>query len=91
MAEVRISDVIVPEIFTPYMQRLTEEKSRLIRQHKPPKKHEGGNVIEYEILRLHDVIQTRDIGSAEELDDALAELRQAVENALDAGKRVVLG
>lgn len=30
MAEVRISDVIVPEIFTPYMQRLTEEKSRII-------------------------------------------------------------
>lgn len=27
----RISDVIVPEIFTPYMQQLTEEKSRLIR------------------------------------------------------------
>ncbi len=30
MAEVRISDVVVPEIFTPYMQRLTEEKSRII-------------------------------------------------------------
>jgi hypothetical protein len=28
---VRISDVIVPSIFTPYVQRLTEEKSRLIR------------------------------------------------------------
>lgn len=27
----RISDVIVPEIFTPYMQLLTEQKSRLIR------------------------------------------------------------
>jgi len=26
----RISDVIVPEIFTPYMQTLTEEKSRLV-------------------------------------------------------------
>lgn len=27
----RISDVIVPEVFTPYMQLLTEQKSRLIR------------------------------------------------------------
>lgn len=26
----RVSDVIVPEVFTPYMQNLTEEKSRLI-------------------------------------------------------------
>jgi hypothetical protein len=28
---VRIADVVVPEIFTPYTQQLTEEKSRLIR------------------------------------------------------------
>lgn len=27
----RISDIIVPEIFTPYVQQMTEEKSRLIR------------------------------------------------------------
>lgn len=27
----RISDIVVPEIFTPYVQQLTEEKSRLIR------------------------------------------------------------
>jgi hypothetical protein len=27
---VRISDVIVPQIFSPYTQQLTEEKSRLI-------------------------------------------------------------
>lgn len=26
----RVSDVIVPEVFTPYMQQLTEEKSRLV-------------------------------------------------------------
>lgn len=26
----RVSDVIVPEVFTPYMQNLTEEKSRLV-------------------------------------------------------------
>lgn len=30
MAEVRISDVVVPQIFAPYMQVLTEQKSRLI-------------------------------------------------------------
>ena len=27
----RISDVVVPEIFSPYVQQVTEEKSRLIR------------------------------------------------------------
>ncbi len=73
------------------IQSAPEEKSRLIRQHEPPKKNDGGGVVEYEIVRLYDVIQTRDIGSAEELDEAVAELRQAVEKALEAGKRVMLG
>lgn len=31
MAVTRISDVVVPEIFTPYVQQMTEQKSRLIR------------------------------------------------------------
>ncbi len=26
----RVADVVVPEIFTPYTQQLTEEKSRII-------------------------------------------------------------
>jgi hypothetical protein len=73
------------------IQSAPEEKSRLIRQHEPPKKDDGEDVVEYEILRLYDVIQTRDIATAEELDEAVAELRQAVEKALGAGKRVVLG
>ena len=30
MAAVQVSDVIVPEVFTPYSQQLTEEKARLI-------------------------------------------------------------
>ena len=30
MAVTKISDVIVPEVFTPYVQQITEEKSRLI-------------------------------------------------------------
>lgn len=30
MAAVQVSDVIVPEVFTPYAQQLTEEKARLI-------------------------------------------------------------
>lgn len=30
MAVTRITDVVVPEIFTPYVQQLTEEKSRII-------------------------------------------------------------
>lgn len=30
MAQVQISDVVVPEIFGPYVQQLTEEKSRII-------------------------------------------------------------
>lgn len=31
MAVTRIADVVVPEIFTPYVQQMTEQKSRLIR------------------------------------------------------------
>ena len=30
MALVQITDVVVPEVFTPYIQQLTEEKTRLI-------------------------------------------------------------
>lgn len=30
MAAVQVSDVVVPEVFTPYIQQLTEEKSRLV-------------------------------------------------------------
>lgn len=31
MSETRVADIIVPELFTPYMVKLTEQKSRLIR------------------------------------------------------------
>jgi len=72
------------------VQSAPEEKSRLVRQHTPPQDG-GGDVIEFEILRLYDVIQTRDISTVEELEAALSELRQAVQAALEAGKRVVLG
>ena len=72
------------------IQSAAEEKSRLIEEHEPPAE-EDGDVVEYEFLRLYDVIRTRDIGSVEDLDYAVGELRQAVEKALDAGRRVVLG
>jgi hypothetical protein len=71
-------------------QSASEEKARLIRQHTPPPDDEGEE-FEFEILRLYDVIQTRDISSIEELDAAIDELRQAVQEALEAGKHVVLG
>jgi len=72
------------------IQSAPEEKSRLVRQHTPPPDDEGDE-LEFAILRLYDVIQTRDISSVEELDAAIDELRQAVQEALEAGKRVVLG
>ncbi len=73
------------------IQSAPEEKSRLITQHTPPPDDGGVGEPEFEILRLYDVIQTRDISSVEELDAAIDELRQAVREALEAGKRVVLG
>ena len=72
------------------IQSAPEEKARLIAQHAPPDE-EGSGAPEFELLRLHDVIKTRDISTAEELEAALSELRQAVEAAIEAGKRVILG
>jgi hypothetical protein len=73
------------------IQSAPEEKSRLVRQHTPPPDDAGEGEPAFEILRLYDVIHTRDISSVEELDAAIDELRQAVQEALEAGKRVVLG
>jgi hypothetical protein len=72
------------------IQSAPQEKSRLVTQYTPPPDR-GADQPEFEILRLYDVIQTRDISSVEELDAAIDELRQAVQKALEAGKRVVLG
>ena len=44
-----------------------------------------------ELIRLHQAIKTRNITTVEELEAALNELRQAVQAALEAGKRVILG
>jgi hypothetical protein len=44
----------------------------------------------FAVVRLYDAVQTRDITTAEDLDAAVAEFRAAVQEALDAGKRVVL-
>jgi hypothetical protein len=72
------------------IQSAPEEKSRLIRQHTPPPEN-GDDETEFEILPLYDVIQTRDIKNAQDLDAVINELRQAVQKALKAGKRVLLG
>jgi hypothetical protein len=72
------------------IQSASEEKSRLIRQHQPPK-DDGEDGPEFEILRLYDVVETRDINNIEDLEAAINELREAVKKALEAGKRVVLG
>ena len=79
-----------PETLYYQIQSASEEKARLIAQHIPPDE-EGGNEPEFELLRLYDVIKTRDISTVEELEAALSELRQAVQAGLEAGKRVILG
>ena len=43
------------------------------------------------MLRLRDVVKTLHISNPEELEAALAELREAVQTALDSGKQVILG
>jgi hypothetical protein len=72
------------------IQSAPEEKARLIARHTPPDE-EGDGEPEFELLRLYDVIKTRDISTVEELEAALSELRQAVQAAIEAGKRVILG
>jgi hypothetical protein len=46
---------------------------------------------EFELLRLYDVVKTREVTTLEDLEAALAELRRAVQAALETGKRVILG
>ncbi|GAB4537187.1 MAG: hypothetical protein Kow0063_23600 [Anaerolineae bacterium] len=72
------------------IQSTPEEKARLVAAHTPVA-GEGEAGPEFELLRLHEVIKTRDISTVEDLEAALSELRQAVHSALEAGKRVILG
>ena len=72
------------------IQSAPEEKARLIARHTPSRE-EGDGEPEFELLRLYDVVKTRDISTVEDLDAALSELRGAVQAALEAGKRVILG
>jgi len=72
------------------IQSAPQERSRLAAQHAPPP-GESADAPKFEILRLYDVIKTRDISTAEDLEAAVSELRKAVRAALEAGKRVVLG
>ena len=69
------------------IQSAPEEKAQFIARHAPT---EGGKP-EFEFVRLHEVIKTRDITTVEDLEVVLTELRQAVQAALKAGKRVILG
>jgi len=74
------------------IQSAPEEKARLIRQEARRKKQEPEEpTFQFEIMRLYDVIQTRDLSTTEDLDAAVGELREAVEPALEAGKHVILG
>jgi hypothetical protein len=72
------------------IQSAPEEKAQLIQRYTPPPDAQGVDEPEYALLRLYDVLQTRDISTPEELDQALSELREAVQQALDAGKHVIL-
>ena len=72
------------------IQSAPEEKARLIARHTPPRE-EGDGEPEFELLRLYDVIKTRDIKDETDLDAAVNELHEAVAPALKAGKRVILG
>jgi hypothetical protein len=72
------------------IQSAPEEKARLIAEHTPPDEGVAGK-LEFELLRLYDVIKTRDISTVDELEAAVSELRRAVQAALEAGKRVILG
>ena len=72
------------------IQSAPEEKARLIARHTPPRE-EGDSEPEFELLRLYDVIKTRDIKDEADLDAAVNELHEAVAPALKAGKRVILG
>jgi len=81
------------------IQSATEEKARLITQEARRKKQEAGSKKQetgkvepqFEIIRLYDAIKTRDVTTVEDLEAVLSELRQAVQAALQAGKRVILG
>jgi len=72
------------------IQSAAEEKARLIALHAPTEDEEEAKP-QLEVLRLRDVIKTRHISNPEELEAALAELREAVQAALDGGKQVILG
>jgi hypothetical protein len=71
------------------IQSASEEKARLIGEYTPLP-DDGDDEEVYALLRLYDVIQTRDITTVEELNEALSELREAVQMELDAGKHVIL-
>lgn len=72
------------------IQSAPEEKARLIARHTPSREEENGKP-EFELLRLYDVIKTRDIKDEADLDAAVNELHEAVAPVLKAGKRVILG
>jgi len=71
------------------IQSAPEEKANLIAQHTLSKEDEA-NEPEFELLRLHKVIKTREIKDDTDLQAALNELQEAVKTALRAGKRVIL-
>jgi hypothetical protein len=75
------------------IQSAPEEKVRLVTQYVRRRKPEAGekDTPRFEVVRLHEVIKTREITTVEELEAALNELREAVQATLGTGKRVILG
>jgi hypothetical protein len=71
-------------------QSAPEEKAKLIAQCAMPDR-EGDGVPGFELVRLHEVIKTRNISDEAALDAAVNELRQAVVSVLKDGGRVILG
>jgi len=71
-------------------QSAPEEKAHLIALHTKPEDRSPDQP-QIALLRLNLAIKKREIASESDLDEALAELRQAVEEILKTGKRVILG
>ena len=72
------------------IQSVAEAKAQLIALHAPPS-DEQEDKPQWEMLRARDVVTTLHISNLEEMEAALAELRQAVQAALESGKQVILG
>lgn len=86
-----VCDICSTALETLYYQigSAADEKARLIAAHTPYEADNGGEP-EFALLRLYDIIKTRDLKDTNDLERAISELRSAVQTELEAGKRVIL-